>query len=612
MSIPVFCQSIADRLPPLEQEREGLQEELNLASPREKARLARRIRALNDEISQVQAELAECVASDVDDPTTTSTGFLASGATLAVDDPLMAPGGFAQLTFQGDGNLVLYCLRPRGWVPRWASGTWGQTVTTCVMQTDGNVVLYNDSVPVWSTDTWTFPGAHLAVQDDENVVVYQGVTPVWASHTSLDGTPVKGDGPKVFHLFEGVRHWIPDPETLERSFGGWGRVTVLSELQLSRWPEGDPIESVLDTPDELIEFCFDRVASGPALPTRTEPPRPPRIQSDGSFTGVTRQPLAGETAKMWDVGATLRVSMTGGTPLVRGKVRQYAEAWTQHANIHFAFVDGPAEIRVAFDPGGSWSMVGRDAVWVPFNGVTMNYGWFTDTTSEGEFSRVILHEFGHALGLIHEHQSPAAGIAWDREKVYAEFAKQGWDRAMVEAQIFARYSVTQTNFSAFDPGSIMAYFIPASLTLDGVAVTGGTTLSATDIEWIKRWYPFPPTPQAATGLLRTGDDCDEIDFRVDYGVVAGGNVEFSLELASGLSWWKGIEVPIGGSGYRLFEIGGSASGAVAVADLDVSRPIRFHKAKVFGVHTLLAYTWDVVPALPAGSRLTLLWKRDRC
>ena len=30
----------------------------------------------------------------------------------------------------------------------------------------------------------------------------------------------------------------------------------------------------------------------------------------------------------------------------------------------------------------------------------------------------VLHEFGHALGLIHEHQSPfKGGFEWDREEV---------------------------------------------------------------------------------------------------------------------------------------------------------------------------------------------------
>jgi hypothetical protein len=58
----------------------------------------------------------------------------------------------------------------------------------------------------------------------------------------------------------------------------------------------------------------------------------------------------------------------------------------------------------------------------------------------------------------------------------------------------------------------------------------------------------------------------------------------------------------------MFEMqdGRSASGTIARADIDVSRPIRFWKVKTFGVHTRLGYTWDVLTALPGGSRLTLM------
>lgn len=541
---------------------------------------------------------------------------LEPGEVLEIDGSRYSTSGGARLHMQTDGNLVLYSMRPSGWLPRWATDTWGRPVDKCILQEDGNLVLYDGATPVWSSSTWIYPGARLEVQDDENVVIYHDGAPVWASNTSLDGTPIKGDGPKVYLLLEGIRHWIPDELTLISKFGGWAAVSVLSDAELNLWPEGDPLPSVT-TSVATLHICHDRPASGPALPARTVPAPPPRILPDGSVAGVAQQPLVGETAKMWDVGQTLRVKMLGGTPFVRAKVRQYAEEWTRYANIHFAFVDdsSQAEIKVVFDQPGSWSMVGRDALWVPFDFATMNFGWLTDDTAESEFSRVVLHEFGHALGLVHEHQSPVAGIQWDREKVYAHFLESdGWDRAMVDSQVFAKYSVQSTNFSQFDPTSIMEYWIPASVTLDGHEVVGGSVLSDTDKEYIRRWYPAPPKPGAANGLLRTGDDCDEIDFTVDYGVVDSGQVSFQLAPASGLTWWKAIEIPVGASGYRMFEMqdGASAGGGISTSEIDKSRPIRFWKAKAFGVHTRLGYTWDVLTALPGGSRLTLTWKRDRC
>jgi hypothetical protein len=348
------------------------------------------------------------------------------------------------------------------------------------------------------------------------------------------------------------------------------------------------------------------------------PPKPSysefRIQPDGTLLGVVRGPLAGVPDRMWNPGQTLSVRMTGGSAKVRSKVRQYAVEWEGYANIHFAFVDDsqPADIKISFDKGGSWSTVGRDALAVPFNFSTMNFGWFDDNTSENEFSRVVLHEFGHALGLIHEHQSPVSGIQWDKEKAYKWYKEnQGWDKNMVDSQVFEKYRINSTNYSQFDPTSIMEYWVPVELTLDGHGVPGNTTLSSLDKEYIRRWYPHPGD---ATGQLRTGDDCDEIDFKVEHGVVSPDSVIFQLDSGSNVDWWKSIKVPVGGAEYSEIQIekGSSSELSISRSDMDDSRPIRFSKAKFLYVHTGLGYSWDVMPALPGGTRVTLTWTKDRC
>jgi hypothetical protein len=59
----------------------------------------------------------------------------------------------------------------------------------------------------------------------------------------------------------------------------------------------------------------------------------------------------------------------------------------------------------------------------------MNYGWLTSATDEAEYRRVVLHEFGHARGLTHEHQSPAMNIPWNRPTVLDDYRRTyGWSQ----------------------------------------------------------------------------------------------------------------------------------------------------------------------------------------
>jgi hypothetical protein len=93
--------------------------------------------------------------------------------------------------------------------------------------------------------------------------------------------------------------------------------------------------------------------------------------------------------------------------------------------------------------------------------------------------------------MIHEHQNPAAQgvIPWDKPKVYAYYAQQGWDKETVDFNIFEVYSEDSTNHTAFDPTSIMEYAIPDSLTIGSYAIGWNTELSQLDREFMRRQYP---------------------------------------------------------------------------------------------------------------------------
>jgi hypothetical protein len=181
---------------------------------------------------------------------------------------------------------------------------------------------------------------------------------------------------------------------------------------------------------------------------------------------------------------------------------------------------------------------------VPANEATMNYGWLESTTSLREYQRVVRHEFGHALGMIHEHQNPAAlgQIPWDKPKVYAYYAQQGWNQDDVDFNIFQVYTEESTNHSAFDPSSIMEYAVPDALTIGSYAIGWNTEFSPLDIEYMRKQYPkaAPAMTELTVGGARAVADLaagGEVDsFHFDVGVAATyimtteGNIDTVLTL----------------------------------------------------------------------------------
>jgi hypothetical protein len=229
------------------------------------------------------------------------------------------------------------------------------------------------------------------------------------------------------------------------------------------------------------------------------------IRRARSFRGPAFVRAAVELLKLWENGRRLRIKFLDGRSDVQAKVMAIAKEWENIANLRMDFVNsGASEIRISFaEQGFSWSTVGTDALTIPSSEPTMNYGWLEPNTSLREYQRVVRHEFGHALGMIHEHQNPAAlgQIPWDKPKVYAYYAQQGWSRADVDSNIFDVYSEDSTNHSAFDATSIMEYAIPDSLTVGSYAIGWNTDFSQTDIDFMKRQYP---KGSAATVMLAVG------------------------------------------------------------------------------------------------------------
>lgn len=232
----------------------------------------------------------------------------------------------------------------------------------------------------------------------------------------------------------------------------------------------------VDTPRLSIPPCcakhLPRKAAGPA--------------------GVSR--MAGDTRTFWNQNQNLSVLFVDGT------TRQKAAAWKRFnqidklVNLTFTqTISNRAQIRVSFNPdNGHWSYMGREALQVPLSEPTMNLALKAGILGDGnwEWDRVVLHEVGHMIGMIHEHSNPRGGVQWNVPVVLAYYrATQNWSDEEIYQQVIFKYDINHLRATEADPKSIMMYPIPMELTKNRYYVGWNDKLSPTDIWFFGQIYP---------------------------------------------------------------------------------------------------------------------------
>jgi hypothetical protein len=225
-----------------------------------------------------------------------------------------------------------------------------------------------------------------------------------------------------------------------------------------------------------------------------------------------------EQSKTWSAGQTVKVSFIGGDPELRKGIAKVASEWTKWGNLKFDFGQGGnpqndcrlwneddrSEIRVAFSYAGYWSLVGTDSITLAgFAEPSLNFGGFDlNPPVEPDFTRIVLHEFGHAVGFQHEHQHPKENCGFDFDVLYRELAKppNNWDKQTVD------FNLRQLNYfdhptlvtSNYDPTSIMHYYFPKDWFLPNASVPNNSicaehmnnVLSQGDKDMMLRAYPI--------------------------------------------------------------------------------------------------------------------------
>lgn len=219
--------------------------------------------------------------------------------------------------------------------------------------------------------------------------------------------------------------------------------------------------------------------------------------------------LVFEDLLLWDI-SPITVSFKGGDAGLHQKIAEVAAEWSKHANIRFDFgydpstqsyrqwvPDDVSHLRVGFERPGYWSFVGQDSLdpQISLPGeITLNLEKF-DVQLPSNYKGIVLHEFGHALGFHHEHQSPVAACDFDWETVYSYLAgpPNYWAKERVDFNL-REMPAGGLTYSPHDKHSIMHYSFPDWMFLSGELsacyIAENNDLSPEDIRMAANAYPF--------------------------------------------------------------------------------------------------------------------------
>lgn len=222
---------------------------------------------------------------------------------------------------------------------------------------------------------------------------------------------------------------------------------------------------------------------------------PPDNEASGNYLSPFARSVAAPT-KFWTNGQTLRIAITRYDEAMFQTVVAAIKQWAPHVNLNFEFIelddndelyDGDIRILLShLNDGADSSVIGTDAQNILPHLPTMVLG--TDYQSPF-FTVAVMHEFGHALGVEHEHQHPDAPLDWNLPALYREFKKHGWTEEEIYRNVLKKLDYRQIRQTPYDPKSIMHYAFPASVMWDKIEVPQNNQLSEQDIKFISSVYP---------------------------------------------------------------------------------------------------------------------------
>jgi hypothetical protein len=206
--------------------------------------------------------------------------------------------------------------------------------------------------------------------------------------------------------------------------------------------------------------------------------------------------IQGGLTKLWRSGSTVRFYFLDGSDKLKTIVRAAINEWAEQVNLHIVEAESnDAEIRISFkDDSGSWSFTGTDVLGIPHDQPTINYGTLEQilrVDGQAIAMQTALHEFGHALGLVHEFQNPLAGDIFDSQAVYRFYTgpPNFWSKDDIDRNLLTK-AKNYPGSRPYDPESVMNYsFKGLQITNPGKEPRPGAHLSESDKLYVASLYP---------------------------------------------------------------------------------------------------------------------------
>lgn len=215
----------------------------------------------------------------------------------------------------------------------------------------------------------------------------------------------------------------------------------------------------------------------------------------------------------------LRACFMGGNDATNQAVADIAKLWTDDPGMGLKLDFGKkgkprqcdpngreAQIRISYDKPGYWSFVGQvSTVYIAQQDPSVNLQDIDKAdpaklAQPGFVRGMIIHEFGHALGLLHEHQSPISNCAnefnWDYLTKYLGGEPNNWDEETIKFNM-ATLGDEDLMMTDFDKDSVMLYSFPPEYYLKGDQSScyiprDNDQISALDRTTINYMYPSDP------------------------------------------------------------------------------------------------------------------------